>query len=193
MIQAMIACAPDFATLCYVAAGPVEDLMMDESMWQVVRQEAEINRRVRLCLRGAYGLPKELQRLADTESEGEPLPSANAVEMTSEEAAVMVAYFQYHDTFWAAELLEEWTEHDPDAAWLILELLIKIGDDKPFVREDVFLHAFEPFVRWNLSTYQPHLKEMVLRNLALRQWLSGRTAFSDSGWRSLLPDATFCY
>jgi hypothetical protein len=192
MVQAMVASAPDFATLCYIAAGPVEDLLLSERMQKLMHQEAEVKRRFRLCLRGAYGLPQELQRLADMEPEVEPLPPPNAMELTAREAEVMVGYFRNHDTFWASELLEEWIEQDPEAAWPTVELLIKISNDNPHVRELVLHGALKPFLQRHFSTYQGHLKEIVSCNVGLRRWLSDlkEAPINDSDWTSFLKDLT---
>jgi len=191
MIQVMVACAPDLPTLLYVAAGPVEDMMLNESMRHAMRNEAETNPRFRICLRGANGLPEEFQQLADLQSAVEPLPPSNAVEMTAREAAVMVGYFHHHDTSWAATLLEERIEQDPDAAWTVLKHLVKVGDDARHMREDIFLHAFEPFIRLNFATHQQHLKKTAERNEVFRRWLSclKKPPTSDSaGWASFLRD-----
>src|SRR5215468_3869402 len=68
LVQLMVAYAPDEGLLGSVAAGPVEDLMVGESMKPLMRREAEMNPRFRICLGMTNGMPKELEAFEDRET-----------------------------------------------------------------------------------------------------------------------------
>src|SRR5688572_18351005 len=83
MVQVMVAYAPDYGVLGYVAAGPVEDLMGGQFV-KLMRLEAENNPRFRICLGMTHGLPEELEPFADRRPEQEVLPPGLPLEVTQD-------------------------------------------------------------------------------------------------------------
>jgi hypothetical protein len=188
MVQVMVACAPDRGLLGYVAAGPVEDLTLGDVVKPLMRQEAERNARFRICLGMANALPEELERLADRQTK--ELPAATAIQATQDEVALMVAYFHGSDTSWAPTFLEELTRNQPSEALFILRLLVA-ADEYPHVRDSVFLHAFDAFIRLNFATYREELKSLALQYDDLRRWcLSRKYCPTDDAesWSAFLQD-----
>src|SRR5437762_2249983 len=103
----------------------------------------------------------------------------------------MVGYFHHHDTGWAFMLLEELTRRHPDEALFILGLLLKVSAEMPPLREEIFLHAFDLFVRLNFDTYRDELKNLALQNDDLRQWFLNRAnegINGAGGWAAFVDD-----
>ena len=172
MVQVMVAFGPDYGTLAAVAAGPVEDLLSDNENFEPMRREAERSFRFRICLRAAYGLPHDLQRYTDEVLPDEPLPpSVDTPVPSADQVALMVAWFHHSDTDWARTFLDEQIRDDPGGAWTIVRLLLRLSDDTPERREDVFLFAVEPFIRRHLDTYRTELIDVARRRQELRSWL----------------------
>ena len=172
IVRLMVAHAPDYGTLASVAAGPVEDLLSRDETFAPMRVEAVENRRFRICLGGAYGLPDDLQAFAESEAVREPLPAAAAYPTSlAEHVSLMVAWFHQSDTHWAATFLDERIKGDPDSAWLLLRILLRLSEDIVDRREDVFLHGLEPFVRRHLATHHSAVAQAAKRSVRLREWL----------------------
>jgi len=188
MVQVMVAYAPDQGLLASVAAGPVEDLF---GLKQLMRQEAEINPRFRICLGMTNGLPEELEPFADRETRLEAVPTMNTSEATPEEIALMVAWFHHSDTSWAPMLLDELNRGRPDDALFVLRLLLASGDEYPHLREKVFLEVFNTFVQLNFAMYRDELKALARQHDDLRRWcldMKRGPADDSESWATFLHD-----
>jgi hypothetical protein len=174
LVKVMIAYAPDYSALCRVAAGPVEDLACNAADIPMMVEEAKINARLRVALGGAY-VPQELERVAERPGEHAVLPSANAVDATPEEIVLMTAWFHHHDTFWAAKRFEEWNKNAPEDAFQVLRALLKLTEDAPHLRRDVFVHALDVFLRRNSAAYGQQINDLTRESESLREYLEKRS------------------
>jgi hypothetical protein len=184
MIQVMVAYAPDDALLGYVAAGPVEDLMGGKFL-QLMREEAQANPRFRIALGMTNRLHNELEPFADRDREGKRLPPVQPLALTPDEIELMTAYFHLGDTSWASSLFSELNRGNPAEALFMLQLLLDHVERTPHLREEVFVHAVNPFIHVNFATYKSELKALAVSNKALREWFleSKRPWTSDlKGW-----------
>lgn len=173
IVRLMVAHAPDSGALAAVAAGPVEDLLSHDEMLEAMRAEAVENRRFRICLGGAYGLPDELQAHAEVSAVRKPLPAPHGYpESTAEQISLMVAWFHQSDTHWATTFLDERIKTAPDSAWSLLRLLLRLSDDVVDRQEDVFLHGFEPFLKRHLATHHASIAEVAARHAGVREWMT---------------------
>lgn len=172
IIRLMVAYAPDYGSLAAVAAGPVEDLLSRDESFEPMRAEAEANPRFRLCLAAAYGLPADLQVYAEKETAARQLPPPTVYpDATGSRTALIVAWFHQSDTHWAGAFLNERIRTDGDAAWPVLRVLLRLSDDLVELQKDVFLFAFEPFLKRHLATHRAELTELARSHTALRERL----------------------
>lgn len=171
MIQLLVAYAPDYGTLAAVAAGPVEDLLSRDNAFEAMRREAEVNPRFRVCLQGAYGLPDDLQKHADKAVGTESLPPRTSPPAGSaEQIALMVSWFHHSDTHWAITVLEERIKREPENAWRVLRVLLRLADDLRERQHDVFLFGFDAFLRRHLATHITSIIDLARRHEDLRAW-----------------------
>jgi len=189
MVQVMVAYAPSPDILALVAAGPIEDLF---DLKQLMRDEAEINARFRICLGSTNGLPPELEPFADRKKGNARLPLARPLVATPEEVSLMTAYFHYFDTMWASDYLEELNGKHPDDALFILRLLLA-SREYPHVREEIFHDAFSQFIGKHLARYRTELSALVQEHEDLRQWCVKRKSpplfVNDiEGWTAFIHD-----
>jgi hypothetical protein len=173
LVKVMLAYAPDYTALGSVAAGPVEDLASSDNIALMV-EEAKVNARFRVALGGAY-VPQELARFAERPGEHAVLPPPNAVDATPAEIALMTAWFHHDDTFWAAHKFEEWNKNEPEGAFQVLRALLKLTEDAPHLRRDVFVHALDAFLRQNGAGYAQQINHLTRQYDALRDYLKKRS------------------
>lgn len=180
MIQVMVAYAPDRGTLGYVAAGPVEDMMGGDFLMRM-REEAEINPRLRIALGMTNGLPKELEPFAEQGAEGEKLPPILPIAVTPEEVELMTAYFHQRDISWTDSFFGDLNRYNPTEALFMLQMLLDKAKNIPDLLEDVFVHAVNPFVHTNFTAYRPELTALAMHNEALRQWFTTKYRWPPRG------------
>jgi len=166
MVQILVAYAPDEGALGCVAAGPVEELFAVPFFLE----EAKTNPRLRICLGMTNGLPENLVPFADRCSRTDSLPPMTPIDATPEEIRLMVGYFHYYDTFWAANMLEELTRRHPDEALSMLSILLDLTRHEPHLRREIFSHGFELFIELNFGNYRKELKELAHKYDDLRQY-----------------------
>jgi hypothetical protein len=175
VVKLMVAHAPDHDLLGAVAAGPVEDLIEGHAaeMLAPILEEARVNARLRVCLQGVYSdLGNELRALVEAQTPDlRTLPRQLPADASAGDTSLMVAWFHSSDTQWAATFLGELTREEPERAWEVLLVLLRFGKDEAELREEIFLHAFDPFIRTNFLPYREQLKALALGDEDLRKWL----------------------
>jgi hypothetical protein len=191
LIKAMVAYAPDYVTLCAVAAGPVEDLLQSAEWLARAVAEAEADARLRLCLRATYlDLPAEVSEgIGRTEGH---LPAAtDPPVLEPDELKLIFGWFHHHDTHASSTLVKGIIDRDPERAAALIEFLFRLADDHPGVADDVLLFAFAPFARKHLGVRRDLLMRLATNNTAVRDWVtSQRRAVTDDeeAWQEFVRD-----
>jgi hypothetical protein len=57
----------------------------------------------------------------------------------------------------------------------VLRILLKVSDEAPHLRKDVFVHVVELFLRRNANAYQEQIEELARDHEALSEYLSKRS------------------
>jgi len=174
LIRVIVGCAPDYDVLATVAAGPVEDLIDQHGDWAMpmIAEEARNNVRLRICLGAAYSpFPADLRALVESETaDVRDLAVDPELIVTGEDLALIMAWLHHSDTAWSSEFPKQMTENDPAAAWDVLRVLFAFADEDTRIRQDVFEHALDPFIRRHFTAYREHLIGLGRKSAAFREW-----------------------
>ena len=192
VVKLMVGYAPDYGTLAAIAAGPVESLLdLDYEWMREIGDEAGRNVRMRICLRGVYtDLPDDVRVSVENEqTDVRSVPQAGLADATDEEIGLMIRWLQHSSTSLANTLFLEMLKDDPEDAWDIVRVLVRFAEDDTSIREDVYLHAVDAFLRKHFTTYRDRIVELARKSPALRKEFSNpeRVPIEDKAvWREFL-------
>ena len=192
VVKLMVGYAADYGTLAAIAAGPVESLLDLGNDWvEEISHEAARSVRMRICLRGVYtDLPDDLRESVENEqTDVRSVPQSGLADATDEEIGLMVRWLQNSSSSLANSLFLEMLKDDPEDAWDVVRVLVRLADDDASLREDVYLHAVDAFLSKHFGPFRDRIAELARNSAALRQQFDNprRVPIDDeSAWRDFV-------
>ena len=192
LIREMIDVAPNDLLLFGVAAGPLEDLLHrhGKAFAARVKKAAATDSQFHKCLAGVWlSKPKWLARSIGQSLTAKGRRRRRSGDLPKTRARFIARWFHHSETIWASCRLEELTRTEPEYAWRILLLLVKVAKEEyPEVLDDVDVHAFDTFVRLRGSEIYERVVAEARGNEIMRTWIEKRRRWKhpDEAWRGLL-------